>query len=154
MLANGNISAQYGMLAGGFMGTDQTVALMEKMSQGKFGSRSPRIRALAINIITQANVPEKDEYREMVAIHNWVRDCIRYQKDVHGQETDGRANEDPFTETEYLRCGPAIPMQPHAIARYQPVAQAGPHRCTHYCARHQRPNARSDQGPANHDQDG
>jgi hypothetical protein len=68
-------------------GTDATVALMAKMAMGIYGARSTKIRALAINILTAARVPEKNYTAEMVAIHNWVRDNIRYTRDVAGQET-------------------------------------------------------------------
>ncbi len=74
-------------LPGGWAGTDATVAKMQEMVTGKWGSRSPKIRALAINIVRTARVPEKNYQAEMVAIHNWVRDNIRYTKDVNGQET-------------------------------------------------------------------
>lgn len=96
MLANGNIAAHYGVLSGGFAGTDETVNLMRQMSQGRYGSRSAKIRALAINIVRQAGVVEKNEYAEMLAIHKYVRDQIRYQKDVHGQETLSHPEETAF----------------------------------------------------------
>lgn len=86
-LASGNVPVQYQMLAGGFVGTDQTVAKMRDLATGRWGSRSPKIRALAINILRQAGIPEKNYLAETIAIHNWVRDNIRYTKDVAGQET-------------------------------------------------------------------
>ena len=87
MLANGNVPISYSMLSGGFAGTYQTVAEMTKLTTGQWGSRSPKIRALAINILRQAGIPGKDYVGEMVAIHNWVRDNVRYTRDVAGQET-------------------------------------------------------------------
>lgn len=87
MLATGNVPVTYKTLPGGWAGTDATVALMQQITTGKWGSRSPKIRALAINIVRTAGVPEKNYQAEMVAIHNWVRDQIRYTKDVNGQET-------------------------------------------------------------------
>ncbi len=87
MLANGNVPISYKTLPGGWAGTDATVALMQQMATGKFGSRSPKIRALAINIVREAGVAPKDYVGEMVAIHNWVRDRCRYTRDVAGQET-------------------------------------------------------------------
>jgi hypothetical protein len=86
-LASGNVPVEYRLLADGFRGTDATVELMRQLTTGQYGTRSPKIRALAINILKQARVPEKDYPAEMVAIHNWVRDNIRYTRDVHGQET-------------------------------------------------------------------
>lgn len=87
MLANGNVPVQFQTLSGGWQGTDQTVALMQQLCTSQWGSRSPKIHALALNIVTQAGVAAKDYTGEMVAIHNWVRDNIRYTRDVSGQET-------------------------------------------------------------------
>ncbi len=86
-LASGNVPVEYLVLSGGFQGTDQTVALMRQMAMGQYGSRSTKIRAKAINIIKDAGAPEKNYAAETRAIHNWVRDNIRYVRDVHGQET-------------------------------------------------------------------
>jgi hypothetical protein len=86
-LASGRVPVQYMTLPGGNAGTDGTVALMRKLAVGRYGSRSPKIRALAINILRRAGVPEKDYLAETVALHNWVRDNIRYTRDVAGQET-------------------------------------------------------------------
>jgi Transglutaminase-like superfamily len=87
VLVNGKVPVQFQTLSGGFQGTDQTVALMQQYSMGQWGSRSPKIRALALNIVTTAGVQEKDYIGEMVAIHEYVRDQIRYTRDVNGQET-------------------------------------------------------------------
>lgn len=87
MLATGNVPVTYMTLPGGWAGTDATVSKMQEMTTGKWGSRSPKIRALAINIVRAAKAPEKNYQAEMIAIHNWVRDNIRYTKDVNGQET-------------------------------------------------------------------
>jgi hypothetical protein len=60
---------------------------MREMSMGKWGARSPKVRALAINILRKSGVPEKDYAAEANALFVWVRDNIRYTKDVVGQET-------------------------------------------------------------------
>lgn len=87
-LANGDIDVTYGQLPPGQEASvDTTVALMADMAKGKWGARSPKIRALAINIINAANVANKDYFGMAEAIHNYVRDNIRYVKDVVGQET-------------------------------------------------------------------
>jgi len=86
-LASGNVPVSYMVLSGGKAGTDQTVALMSKLAMGIYGARSPKIRALAINILVATKTPQKQYDAELVAIHNWVRDHIRYVRDVHGQET-------------------------------------------------------------------
>jgi hypothetical protein len=58
-----------------------------EIAHSKWGSKSAKIRALAINIINSARVDDKDYYGMIVAVHNWVRDQIRYVKDPVGQET-------------------------------------------------------------------
>lgn len=97
-LATGDIDVQYGNLPEGQdASVDATVALMAEMAKGKFGARSPKIRAAAINIINGidpltgkkigGSVSNKDYFGMLEAIHNYVRDNIRYVKDVVGQET-------------------------------------------------------------------
>ncbi len=97
-LATGDIDVTYGNLPEGTdASVDKTVELMQEMAKGKFGARSPKIRAAAINIINGldpitgdrigASVANKDYFGMLEAIHNYVRDNIRYVKDVVGQET-------------------------------------------------------------------
>jgi hypothetical protein len=87
-LASGDINAEYSNLPEGQdASVDATVQLMSEMAKGKWGARSPKIRALAINIMNKAKVPDKDYFGMAEAIHNYVRDEIRYIKDVVGQET-------------------------------------------------------------------
>ena len=81
------IPVRYMVLSGGFAGTDQTVALMSQLAMGPYGARSPKIQASAVKILRGAQVAPKDYTGEMVALHNWVRDNIRYTRDVVGQET-------------------------------------------------------------------
>jgi len=95
-LASGKVPVHFMTLPSGRAGTDGTVALMRKIATGRYGSRSPKIRALAINILRQAGVPEKDYRAETVALHNWVRDNIRYTMDVAGQETLSHPEEVAF----------------------------------------------------------
>ncbi len=97
-LASGDIDVTYSNLPEGQdASVDATVALMSEMAKGKFGARSPKIRAAAINIINGIDpitgaridmpVADKDYFGMLEAIHNYVRDHIRYLKDVVGQET-------------------------------------------------------------------
>ncbi len=89
-LANGDIDVQRSRLPeGGAASVDATVRIMAKMAKGEYGSRSAKIRALAINIINAANVADKDYYGMAKAIHEWVRDSIRYIKDPIGDGEDG-----------------------------------------------------------------
>lgn len=96
MLATGDVPVSYGTLADGFQGTDQTVALMGRMAMGRYGAASPKIRALALNILESRRVPEKDYDAEARAIGEWVRDSITYRRDVHGQETLSHPEETAF----------------------------------------------------------
>jgi hypothetical protein len=97
-LASGDIDVSYGALPEGQdASVDATVKLMSEMAKGKWGARSPKIRAAAINIINGVDpisgerigrsVDNKDYFGMLEAIHNYVRDNIRYVKDVIGQET-------------------------------------------------------------------
>ncbi len=86
-LANGNIPVSRSILSQGEQGIDETVAKMVDMAKGEYGARSAKIRALAINILNRAHVRNKDYYGMIEAVHNWVRDTIRYIKDPIGQET-------------------------------------------------------------------
>ena len=88
-LATGDIDVIYGSLPPGEEGVDTTVATMVKLAKGKWGSRSAKIRAQAINIVNAANVADKDYYGMAEAIHNWVRDQIRYVRDPIGSDDDG-----------------------------------------------------------------
>lgn len=87
MLAAGPIPVERSKLPPGKQGTDVTVAKMSQLSMGPWGAQSPKVRALATDILSKAGVPEKNYPAEMVAIHNWVRDNVRYTRDTHGQET-------------------------------------------------------------------
>lgn len=87
MPVNGNVAVTRSVLPDGIAGVDATVKKIVEMAHGIYGSKSAKVRALAIDIVKNANVPDKDYYGEIVAIHNWVRDNIRYFHDPIGQET-------------------------------------------------------------------
>lgn len=95
-LASGSVPVSYESLPGGFRGTDETVKRMQQAAMGRYGARSPKIRALARNIIVAAGVPEKDYQGEALALGNWVKNNIRYMKDVYGQETLSYPEETAF----------------------------------------------------------
>lgn len=95
-LANGNVNVERTVLPDGVPGVDMTVARMNEIAFGEYGSRSAKIRALAINIVRKAGIAEKDYYGEIRAIHNWVRDKIRYTKDPINQETLSHPEEMAF----------------------------------------------------------
>lgn len=93
---SGDIPVKRGVLPEGEAGVDETVARMVRMAHGKWGAKSPKVRALAINILNKANVPDKDYYGMIVAIHNWTRDNIRYVLDTVAQETISHPEETLF----------------------------------------------------------
>lgn len=98
-LADGDINADYSVLptGSGDAAVDKTVEHMVEMASGKWGRESPKVRAAAINIINGVDpltgnqigtsTGNKDYFGYAEAIHNYVRDNIRYIKDVVGQET-------------------------------------------------------------------
>ena len=96
MPVNGNVQVQRSVLPNGIAGVDATVRKMVDLAHSQYGSKSAKIRALAIDILRNAGVPDKDYYGEMVAIHNWVRDNIRYTRDPIGQETLSYPEETAF----------------------------------------------------------
>lgn len=95
-LADGDISVVRSRLSQGERGVDETVSAMMEMAKGEYGARSPKIRALAINIVNRAGCGDKDYWGMIKAIHNWVRDQIRYVKDPVGQETLSYPEETAF----------------------------------------------------------
>lgn len=86
-LASGDVPVERSVIPATDEGVDITVKKMMEMARGVYGARSAKIRALAINVINAAGVPDKDYFRMAEAIHNWVRDQVRYVKDPIGQET-------------------------------------------------------------------
>lgn len=77
------ISGHIVQLAGGLAGIQQTLAYMRQMVNE--GRVDPQIRQAATSAVFLT--PEKDEFSEIEAIFNYVRDNIRYVKDVHQVET-------------------------------------------------------------------
>lgn len=92
LLSNlGAMSASVVPLAGGDRGVEQTVRAMRRLiDQGK---KDPVIRELAANIIRDARVPAFDFAGESRAIYDWVRQNLRFTRDVYGVETLQAARE-------------------------------------------------------------
>lgn len=86
---SGDVPVSRSVLPEGEAGVDVTVRRMAELAHSQWGSKSPKIRALAMNIINKARVPQKDYYGEIVAIHNWIKNPknVRYFRDPIGQET-------------------------------------------------------------------
>lgn len=69
-------------LAGGIQGNQQTMDVMKGVARKR--SCDPLVRDLASSLIQ--NVPSHDYIREAYQIGKWVKDNIRYCRDVQGQE--------------------------------------------------------------------
>ena len=64
-------------LSGGSLGTSQTLQEMRKLSRA--GCRDPVIIQLASQLVR--DVPQYDRKGEIIALHGFVRDAIRYTSD-------------------------------------------------------------------------
>lgn len=64
-------------------GTKYTLNLMRQLVRS--GKKSPAVRQLAVEL-TQG-LKQKDWLGEINAVHKFVRDRIRYTRDIHGVET-------------------------------------------------------------------
>lgn len=67
----------------GAAGVRVTLAAMAKFARN--GARAPVVRETALNVIAALN--QKDYRGEMTSLHRFVRDSIRYVRDVHNVET-------------------------------------------------------------------
>ena len=80
------IQAERISLPQGMAGTDETVRAMSDVAMGTYGAGSVKIRNLALDTIRTAKVAERDQYNEVVAIHEWVKRHLRYVRDPFGTE--------------------------------------------------------------------
>ena len=67
----------------GRAGVAATLAAMAKYARE--GKKSLRVRQLALNLVQ--SLPPKDWRAQIVNLHAWVRDNIRYVRDIVGVET-------------------------------------------------------------------
>ena len=81
--ANVQLHGQVVPMANGFKGIEQTIRTMRQLVNQYKTDATIRQTAMQIVFLT----PEKNEYSECEAIFNFVRDHIRYVKDVFGVET-------------------------------------------------------------------
>lgn len=72
-------------ISSGARGTRQTLIAMAGFVRSDMGRCSPVIRALAVRLTNHC--PQKDRLCEVVSIHRFVRDRIRYVRDINGVET-------------------------------------------------------------------
>jgi transglutaminase-like putative cysteine protease len=77
------LSGELVNIPNGLAGIKRTLAVMRQfVNEGRI---NPQIRQAATSAVFLT--PEKDEYSEIEAIFNYVRDNIRYVKDIHQVET-------------------------------------------------------------------
>lgn len=69
--------------ADGIDGVAQTLAIMRNLVRRS--KKHPVIRTAAVRLVN--NLPQKDYVNEIRAIHRFVRDNIRYTRDIRGAET-------------------------------------------------------------------
>lgn len=72
-------------LPSGVAGTRHTLKRMAGFARSEQGKLSPEIRHLSMRLV--AHCPPKNEICEIINIHRFVRDKIRYIKDIDGVET-------------------------------------------------------------------
>lgn len=79
----GELSGRLFPMSNGQAGVFETAGLMRQLINSY--KTDIAIRTAAANAIFLQ--PEKDDYAEVEAIFNWVRDHVRYVRDVNGVET-------------------------------------------------------------------
>ena len=82
----------------GVQGTKQVLSTMRRLVND--GKKSVPVRLMAANIVKR--LPPKDWINEARLIQRWVRDNIRYTKDIYGVETLHSAEK--VLELEYGDC--------------------------------------------------
>jgi hypothetical protein len=77
---------QFGIkVASGDLGITQTVAARRRLIDSY--KPNPAIRSIAIDIVRMQGVDPKNEFGEVVAVLDWVRDNFRFTIDPPGKET-------------------------------------------------------------------
>lgn len=90
-----------GKVGDGIRGNLDTVRLMRQIA--RLRSRHPLVRELALRILQVAGVQSQNYYDEARAIGDYVRNKVRYVRDIQGVET----LIDPVTLIDQLRRGEA-----------------------------------------------
>jgi transglutaminase-like putative cysteine protease len=81
--ANKPMTATLQAIPDGKAGTVATLKIMRQVT--KAGKVSMPVRNLALSLI--AELPQKDWFNELKILHRYVRDQIRYVRDIRGVET-------------------------------------------------------------------
>jgi hypothetical protein len=77
------LSSARAVYSNGVRGVRQTLAMMRKLVNE--GRTNLSVRNAAVGVIF--NTPSKDEFSEASALYEFVRDHVRYVKDINGVET-------------------------------------------------------------------
>jgi hypothetical protein len=81
----GGFRVTRGVLPGGDAGTRTTLGLMQRLALE--GSRDVAVREAAIDAVRMAGVRPHDHRGETFALFEWVRDRIRFTRDILNVET-------------------------------------------------------------------
>ena len=81
--ANKPMTATLQAIPDGKAGTVATLKIMRQIT--KAGKTSLPVRNLALSLVSE--LPQKDWFNELKILHKYVRDQIRYVKDIRGVET-------------------------------------------------------------------
>jgi len=88
-------------LRAGWLGNLDTVEIMRRVAQER--KSHPLVRELALSILHHHKVPSHDYVKEALAIGRYVKDKVRYVRDISGMEQ----LHDPVTMIEQLQRGVA-----------------------------------------------
>lgn len=88
-----------GTLPNGQAGNYATVRMMQKVARQR--ARHPLVRELALRILEHYNVKSQDYVNEAFAIGDFVKNKVRYVRDINGVET----LHDPLTLIDQIRKG-------------------------------------------------
>lgn len=83
---NYSVSAKLSGLPSGREGTIQTLKQMREYARAAVRAPDQLVRGTALAIFRRKGVPPRKWLAEIRALHEWVRDCIRYVKDPVGIE--------------------------------------------------------------------
>lgn len=84
-LLQGTTPNQLVTIPPGVKGTRAVLSIMERLANQ--GARDVKVRAQAIEILRQSRAAAHDTLAELRAIFEWVRDHVRYTRDVVNLET-------------------------------------------------------------------
>jgi len=77
--------ATLGRLPSGDAGTRATLGIMQRLAEA--GAKDLTVREAALGILRASGIPSHDYRRELEALFRFVRDRIRFTRDVYGVET-------------------------------------------------------------------